>query len=88
MRGFQHAARWQSQAALAREPGEDTSSAEGVITQFQELADRELIHANVVEALTRDMGLSSMTEVQSATINQALTGKDMYVLIIWDGLVE
>lgn len=76
LRGFQHVARWQSQSALAED---SQDGAEGLITQFQELADRDLIHANVIEALTRDMGLTDMTEVQSATINQALTGSDMYV---------
>ena len=48
------------------------------VTKFQELVDNQLVHPNVVEAITKGMGHSDMTEVQSMTINQALQGTDMY----------
>lgn len=50
------------------------------MTKFQELADRNLVNGNVTKALLKDMRLENMTEVQSATITEALKGTDMYVL--------
>lgn len=47
------------------------------VTKFEELIDHKLVHPNVVEAITKGMGHSDMTEVQSMTINQALQGTDM-----------
>lgn len=47
------------------------------VTKFQELIDYNLVHPNVVNEITRGMGLHTMTEVQSKTINQALRGDDM-----------
>ena len=47
------------------------------ITKFQELLDRDLVHPNVVSTILQGMGHTTMTEVQSQTINQALTGVDM-----------
>lgn len=47
------------------------------ITNFRELQERGIVHPNVVRAIVKDMGLDTMTDVQSATINQALQGTDM-----------
>jgi ATP-dependent RNA helicase MSS116, mitochondrial len=47
------------------------------ITKFDELIEHNLVHPNVVTEITRGMGLSTMTEVQSKTINQSLGGIDM-----------
>ncbi|KIN08646.1 hypothetical protein OIDMADRAFT_109483 [Oidiodendron maius Zn] len=47
------------------------------VTKFQELIDYNLVHPNVVNEITRGMGLHTMTEVQSKTINQALRGDDI-----------
>lgn len=48
------------------------------VTKFRDLR-RLGVHENIVEALVRDFKYEDMTEVQSATINAALKGKDMYV---------
>lgn len=48
------------------------------VTKFDELIEHNLVHPNVVRAITKGMGHSMMTEVQSMTINQALQGTDMY----------
>lgn len=48
-----------------------------LVTKFEELVERDLVHPNVVRAITEGMGHHTMTEVQSATINQALEGTDM-----------
>ncbi|RDW91824.1 hypothetical protein BP5796_01218 [Coleophoma crateriformis] len=48
-----------------------------MVTTFEELIERDLVHPNVVKAITKGMGHHTMTEVQSATINQALAGTDI-----------
>jgi ATP-dependent RNA helicase MSS116 len=47
------------------------------ITKFADLETRGLVDGNVVRALTVNMKLETMTEVQSATIHEALKGVDM-----------
>ncbi|EKD19708.1 putative ATP-dependent RNA helicase [Drepanopeziza brunnea f. sp. 'multigermtubi' MB_m1] len=47
------------------------------VTTFQELIDNDMVHRNVVEAITKGMGHQTMTEVQAMTINQALSGSDI-----------
>lgn len=49
-----------------------------VVSKFTELIEHKLVHPNVVEAITKDMGHETMTEVQTMTINQALQGTDLY----------
>lgn len=49
------------------------------VEKFQELIDYDLVHPNVVNAITKGMGHTTMTQVQSMTINQALRGTDMQV---------
>lgn len=71
----------QNAAAAAAEPA-PASSEEPLITKFRELQERNLVHSNVTKALLRDMNLENMTEVQSATITEALKGIDMYVLSV------
>lgn len=46
------------------------------ITRFKELEERKLVCPTVVRTLTRDMGLDTMTQVQSLTINETLKGVD------------
>lgn len=50
------------------------------VTRFDELALRGLVHPNIVDVITRQMKLETMTDVQSRTINEALSGSDVYVL--------
>ena len=57
---------------------EDINAASSLtINRFDQLEEKELVHPNIVRAITKDMGHHTMTEVQSATINQALNGTDM-----------
>jgi ATP-dependent RNA helicase MSS116 len=74
IRSFSSSIRWR-QEALAEAP-DASEAATGELTKFQELVDRGLIHANVIDALTKN-GLITMTDVQSATINQTLKGTDV-----------
>lgn len=50
-----------------------------VITQFQDLADQGHVHHHVITEITKGMGHTTMTDVQSQTINEILKGTDMYV---------
>lgn len=47
------------------------------VTKFQELEDLEMVHSNIIFEITQNMKLHTMTEVQIATINQALQGTDI-----------
>ena len=49
----------------------------GPITRFAELLERQMVSKSVVEALTQDMGLETMTQVQSMTISESLKGFDV-----------
>ena len=55
--------------------GEQASNS-GRITRFDELLQRNLVHPSIVRALTEDMKLETMTDVQSLTINESLKGVD------------
>ena len=50
----------------------------GPVTQFEELSERGLVCRTVVDTLTAKMGLKTMTQVQSMTINETLKGIDVY----------
>ncbi|KAK5705644.1 hypothetical protein LTR17_021510 [Elasticomyces elasticus] len=62
-------------AAATRTAEDDAPS--GVLTRFEELETHGIVHPNVVRTLTQSMGMESMTEVQQATINEALKGTDI-----------
>ena len=49
----------------------------GPITKFKDLAERGMVCQTVVDTITKDMGLETMTQVQSLTMNESLKGKDM-----------
>lgn len=60
-------------------PGDGRPKEDGLVTSFAELAERNMVAKTVVDTLTKDMRLETMTEVQSLTINESLKGGDMYV---------
>jgi ATP-dependent RNA helicase MSS116 len=47
------------------------------IIKFDQLIEQDLVHPNVINAITGNMGLDTMTEVQSKTINETLDGIDV-----------
>jgi len=47
------------------------------VKTFEELRTFGLAHDVIVNTITKEMKINSMTDVQSATINQALEGVDM-----------
>lgn len=49
----------------------------GPITKFKDLVERGLVCQTVVDTITKDMRLETMTQVQSLTLNESLKGTDM-----------
>jgi ATP-dependent RNA helicase MSS116 len=68
--------RLQEAAALRYEQSNDHREALQV-DKFHQLIEHDLVHPNVVTAITEGMGHHTMTQVQSMTINKALQGIDM-----------
>lgn len=68
---------WTSSLKAVAQQAEVPSERENRITEFQDLADRGLVNPNIVHAVTNKMGIKTMTEVQTMTINETLKGIDM-----------
>ena len=49
----------------------------GPVTKFKDLAERGMVCRTVIDTITKDMGLETMTQVQSMTINETLKGIDV-----------
>ena len=49
----------------------------GPVTKFKELAERGMVSGTVIDTITRQMGLETMTHVQTLTINEILKGHDV-----------
>jgi ATP-dependent RNA helicase MSS116 len=61
--------------ATEAQPEQDIQ--DGLVTDFKELATRGLVHPNIVNTITKQMRLQTMTDVQARTINEALSGIDV-----------
>lgn len=72
---FHQSAAWRNIAAA--EAAEQGTEQREPITRFEDLAKEGLVHPNVINTITRKMGLETMTDVQTRTINEALSGVDM-----------
>ena len=55
----------------------DEAIQHGPVTKFKDLMARNLVCETVVNTITKDMGLDTMTEVQSLTIKETLKGIDV-----------
>jgi ATP-dependent RNA helicase MSS116 len=53
------------------------SATSGPVTAFPDLETCRLVDPVIVNNITKGMGFTTMTEVQSKTINEALKGADM-----------
>ncbi|KAK2768282.1 hypothetical protein FQN54_000135 [Arachnomyces sp. PD_36] len=62
--------------AEATEQEQQSTESNEPITRFQELADRGLVSEKIIRNITGRMGIETMTEVQSMTINATLNGAD------------
>ncbi|KAF2277119.1 DEAD-domain-containing protein [Westerdykella ornata] len=72
---FHASARWRQ--AVATESATAEAAHEEPITKFADLAKRGLVHPNVIDVITKKMKLETMTDVQTRTINEALSGVDV-----------
>jgi ATP-dependent RNA helicase MSS116 len=78
---FHQSAKWRQEAA-AEAQDQEFEANDGPVTQFKDLALRGLVHPNVINTITKQMKIQTMTDVQSRTINEALSGVDMYVILV------
>lgn len=67
-------------AAVVEETDGEPAVDQGPVTRFKELETRGIVHKNVTDTIINRMRMKEMTEVQTRTINEALSGADMYVL--------
>lgn len=71
----------QEEEVNAQQPPSDRQISEatehGPVTTFEGLFDRGMVCDTIVKTITRDMGLKTMTQVQSMTINETLKGIDV-----------
>jgi ATP-dependent RNA helicase MSS116 len=65
------------QIAVAEEVSTGEAVAQEPITHFKDLATQGLVHPNIINVITKNMKLDKMTDVQTATINEALSGVDV-----------
>jgi ATP-dependent RNA helicase MSS116 len=67
-----------SAAQFRPEDDIEVSKHEGpVITEFEELADKGLVHRSIIRQIVETMGHKTMTPVQTLTINETLKGTDV-----------
>lgn len=55
----------------------DEGTQYGPVTKFEDLGTRNMVCKTVVNTITKRMGLETMTQVQSLTINETLKGIDV-----------
>ena len=55
----------------------DEATQHGPVTRFEDLGTRKMVSETVVDTITQEMGLETMTQVQSLTINETLKGIDV-----------
>lgn len=60
-----------------RPPSDSQAAQHGPVTKFKDLATRNMVCRTVVDTITHEMGLETMTQVQSLTINETLKGIDV-----------
>ncbi|KAF2853264.1 DEAD-domain-containing protein [Plenodomus tracheiphilus IPT5] len=77
--GFHHSTQWQQVAAAEAQQtqAEENIAHNGPVTTFKELKTRGLVHPNLIDTITNKMRLETMTDVQTRTINEALSGVDV-----------
>lgn len=76
---LRHAASGSGAAAQAQVE-ESLEETQDRITEFEDLAARQLVSPKIINNITKGMNIKTMTEVQSLTINETLKGDDVYVL--------
>ncbi|KAF2704618.1 DEAD-domain-containing protein [Pleomassaria siparia CBS 279.74] len=70
--------KWQQYAATeSAAVNEQHSAQDGPATEFKDLEVRGLVHPNVINTITKQMRMTTMTDVQTRTINEALSGVDI-----------
>lgn len=71
-----------SATAQAADPAEPVSE-EAPLTQFADLAKRDLVHRRIITNIVGPMNIKTMTPVQSMTLSEILKGDDVLVFSIF-----
>ncbi|KAF2659938.1 DEAD-domain-containing protein [Lophiostoma macrostomum CBS 122681] len=74
---FHRSAKWRQNAAVAEGSEQIYEANDGPVTKFADLGKRGLVHPAVIRTITDKMNLETMTDVQTRTINEALSGVDV-----------
>ncbi|EPQ66674.1 DEAD-box protein, partial [Blumeria graminis f. sp. tritici 96224] len=64
-------------SALKNQTSEINAHQRRDVTKFEELAEHNMVHPNIIQEITQNMKLHTLTEVQVATINEGLQGVDI-----------
>jgi ATP-dependent RNA helicase MSS116 len=76
IRAISQSAPIRQNAAAQRAPSDEAPEIP-IANTFEDLRTHGLVNSVLVDTLTRDMRLETMTEVQSKTIRESLSGADM-----------
>lgn len=74
---FHQSAKWRQVVAGEATQDDSVPAQNEPVTRFEDLATRGLVHPNIVNTITKSMKLETMTDVQTRTINEALSGIDV-----------
>ena len=66
-----------AQEAAQEAAQEEEATQNGVATTFKELGRRQQLHPCLLKALTQEMGINEMTDIQILTVHKGLEGNDM-----------
>lgn len=69
-----------SAEAAQAQPADTEAPAPQRLTEFADLESHGLVDRRIISRITKGMGISTMTDVQSMTINETLHGDDVYVI--------
>lgn len=58
-------------------PEDQVAEEQQPLEKFTDLADRGIIAPSVVNTITNDMNITTMTEIQTATIQESVQGRDL-----------
>lgn len=78
LRCFQTSVRWaRDDGGAVLDDAQPVENDDGPASTFEQLGERKFIDSNLLRSLTKDMGLHTMTDIQTLTVHKGLQGKDM-----------
>lgn len=68
---------YETEEQAEAQPPPSDPQIDGPVTMFEDLGARNMVCKTVVDTITQEMGLKTMTKVQSLTIDETLKGIDV-----------